>query len=367
MNQGTVNCGEAESYIVSCLRELGKTKEEIDSRVKEVRRDIAATGTYMHTYEELVHGARMAWRNSGRCIGRLFWKTLEVFDCRHIFKEDDIFAALQRHIDYATNGGRVRPAISIFRQSSPDGEPEVRIWNHQLIRYAGYETEHGVTGDPASVPLTRICTKLGWRSDGTDFDILPVVLQTGTREPHIYNLPRQLVKEVPIRHPHMESFHSLGLRWYGVPFISDMALEIGGIRYTAAPFNGWYMGTEIGARNLADPFRYNKLPEVAKLMGLSMDSNINLWKDRALVELNTAVLYSFKLEGVSIVDHHTAADQFVRFEEQEAALGREVSGNWSWLIPPMSPAATPIFHRHYENKIVNPNYHYQRCPFHQAP
>ena len=36
------------------------------------------------------------------------------------------------------------------------------------------------------------------------------------------------------------------MKWYGVPMISDMRLEIGGISYTAAPFNGWYMGTEIG-------------------------------------------------------------------------------------------------------------------------
>ena len=39
-----------------------------------------------------------------------------------------------------------------------------------------------------------------------------------------------------------------------------MCLEIGGICYPAAPFNGWYMGTEIGARNLADTDRYDQLP-----------------------------------------------------------------------------------------------------------
>ena len=63
-------------------------------------------------------------------------------------------------------------------------------------------------------------------------------------------------------------------------------LEIGGIMYTAAPFNGWYMGTEIGARNLADEGRYNKLPLIAKLMGQDTSSETTLWRDRALVELN---------------------------------------------------------------------------------
>ena len=76
--------------------------------------------------------------------------------------------------------------------------------------------------------------------------------------------------------------------------ISDMRLEIGGISYTAAPFNGWYMGTEIGARNLADHDRYNLLPAVAEMMDLDTSRNGTLWKDKALVELNVAVLHSFK-------------------------------------------------------------------------
>jgi nitric-oxide synthase len=43
-----------------------------------------------------------------------------------------------------------------------------------------------------------------------------------------------------------------------------MKLEIGGIEFTACPFNGWYMVTEIG-RNLADTNRYNKLPVYIKI------------------------------------------------------------------------------------------------------
>ncbi|MEH7220345.1 nitric oxide synthase oxygenase, partial [Bacillus toyonensis] len=103
--------------------------------------------------------------------------------------------------------------------------------------------------------------------------------------------------------------------------------------YTAAPFNGWYMGTEIGARNLADQDRYNLLPAVAEMMNLDTSRNSTLWKDKALIELNIAVLYSFKKQGISIVDHHTAAQQFQQFEKQEAACGRVVTGNWVWLIP----------------------------------
>jgi hypothetical protein len=46
----------------------------------------------------------------------------------------------------------------------------------------------------------------------------------------------------------------------------------GGVQYTAAPFNGWYMVTEIGARNFGDIARYNLLPMVAQKLGLGQGS-----------------------------------------------------------------------------------------------
>jgi nitric-oxide synthase len=98
------------------------------------------------------------------------------------------------------------------------------------------------------------------------------------------------------------------------------------------------------------------LPQVAKLMGLDTTSETTLWRDRALVELNIAVLHSFKKAGVSIVDHHTAAAQFKLFEEREAKAGRALTGNWTWLIPPLSPATTHIFHNSYDNRLVKPNF-----------
>ncbi|TRZ05229.1 hypothetical protein HGM15179_021878, partial [Zosterops borbonicus] len=55
-------------------------------------------------------------------------------------------------------------------------------------------------------------------------------------------------------------FSELGLRWHALPAVSNLLLEIGGLEFPAAPFNGWYMGTEIGSRNLCDPHRYHVLP-----------------------------------------------------------------------------------------------------------
>jgi nitric-oxide synthase len=105
------------------------------------------------------------------------------------------------------------------------------------------------------------------------------------------------------------------------------------------------------------------LPQIGSLMELDIKTNTSLWKDRALLELNTAVLHSFKEDGVSIVDHHTAAQQFKKFEEKEIENKRAVSGDWTWLIPPLSPATTHIFHKPYHNKVIKPNYFYQPKPY----
>lgn len=351
----------AERFIQACYSELGKSRDETENRLSEVRQVISEHGRYEHTAEELRHGAKMAWRNSNRCIGRLFWESLQVIDARNIDTEEQMAEALFHHIAHATNGGKIRPVITIFKPQA-DERRRVRIWNHQLIRYAGYETAHGVIGDPASVEFTKICSALGWQGAGTPFDVLPLVLQMGQPLPGLFEIPKSLVMEVPIAHPEISAFSELHLKWYGVPIVSDMRLEIGGIHYTAAPFNGWYMGTEIGARNFADKNRYDMLPKVAAIMGLDTSRETTLWKDKALVELNLAVLHSFKQHGVTIVDHHTAAQQFMRFEEREGKSGREITGSWSWLIPPISPAATPIFHTSYQDKMETPNFFYQDKP-----
>jgi nitric-oxide synthase len=155
----------------------------------------------------------------------------------------------------------------------------------------------------------------------------------------------------------------LGLKWHAVPVIFNMRLEIGGISYTAAPFNGWYMGTEVGARNLGDVKRYNLLPVIAQKMGLEMHSDRTLWKDRALIELNVAVLHSFAQQGVTMVDHHTASRQFVLHEDLEKQAGRTTPADWGWIVPPISGSTTPVFHTPYDNHILTPNLFYQDEPW----
>lgn len=361
---------EASSFLAQCYREL-KLDHELNTRLEQVRGEIEATSTYFHTYKELEYGARVAWRNNVRCIGRIYWKTLKVFDARHLEDIEEIHQALINHVKFATNKGNIRSAITVFRQKMPSDAVGIQIENNQLIRYAGYRQHNGTTlGDPAQLELTEKCLQLGWKpTQKTNFDVLPWLLTLPGKPTVLLDVPLSQIKEVPLEHPNLEWWPSLNMKWHAVPIISDMILEIGGIQYTAAPFNGWYMGTEIGSRNLGDEHRYNLLPLIASKMGIDTNLPYLLWKDRALVELNTSVLYSFQKNQVKINNHHEASDYFIHFEEAEKKQGRSIAADWSWIVPPMSASATAVFHKEYENISVNPNFYYrtrppqQQCPF----
>jgi nitric-oxide synthase, bacterial len=313
----------------------------------------------------------VAWRNSNRCIGRLYWRSLRVRDRRHVTDAEEVAAEAVLHLREATNGGRVRPTVTVFAASTPGREGPL-IWNDQLIRYAGYRRPDGtVVGDPRQADLTEAAMALGWPGGPrTHFDVLPLVVQAPGAPPRLFDVPGDAVLEVPLRHPRFRWFADLGLRWHAVPAISNLCLEIGGVCYPAAPFNGWYMGTEIGARNLADVDRYDQLPVVARLLGLDTSGERSLWRDRALVELNLAVLHSFDAAGVTIADHHTESRRFLTHLAKEERAGRITPADWSWIVPPISGSATAVFHRYYDDADLRPNYvrHRQaRAPAARAP
>ncbi|MFJ9770994.1 nitric oxide synthase oxygenase [Kitasatospora sp. NPDC101157] len=319
-----------------------------EPRLRAVREEIDRTGSYRHTPAELAHGARLAWRNAARCIGRLYWRSLVVRDLRHLSSADDIAAECFEHLRLAGNGGRIRPVVSVFAPDLP-GRPAARILNQQLVRYAGHRVDGAVIGDPAGAALAARARELGWKCAEDRFETLPLLVQERPGErPHWYELPDDTTLEVPLSHPEHGWFAELGLRWYAVPAISDMTLEIGGVRYPTAPFNGWYMGTEIGARNLADADRYDMLGTVAERLGLDTSNDRTLWRDRALVELNLAVLHSFQEAGVTIADHHTESERFLKHVAQERRLGRPTPADWSWIVPPVSGGLTPVYHRYYD-------------------
>ncbi|XP_034942004.1 nitric oxide synthase, salivary gland [Chelonus insularis] len=346
-----------EQYFTS-IRRLNS--EAHRSRWESVQKEVLSTGTYQLSETELVFGAKLAWRNAARCIGRIQWSKLQVFDCRYVTTTSGMFEALCNHIKYGTNKGNIRSAITIFPQRT-DGKHDFRVWNAQLISYAGYKNKDGtILGDPANVEFTELCFKLGWRGPRsgirTKFDVLPLVLSANGHDPDYFDIPPELILELPIIHPTYKWFEELQLKWYALPAVSSMVFDCGGLEFTAAPFNGWYMSTEIGARNFCDVNRYNLLETIAVHMGLDTRTSISLWKDKAMIEANVAVLYSFQMKNVTIVDHHTASESFMKHYENEMRLRKGCPADWLWIVPPVSGSATPVFHQEMALYHLKPSY-----------
>jgi nitric-oxide synthase, bacterial len=353
---------EAQDFLEQLRTECGD-RGCTSARLAQVRAEIAATGTYQHTEQELTRGCKIAWRNTPRCLGKFYWNALAVRDMRHLSTTGEVFDALVEQLKEAANGGRIRLLMTVFA-AQQDGRPPIRIWNSQLVQYAGYRQPDGtVTGDPATADLTRAVEALGWSGRGTPFDVLPIVLQRGDEPPRVYSLPRDAVLEVPITHPELPWLADLGLRWYAFPSISNQRLEIGGLSYPLAPFSAWYTAAEIGARDLSDVSRYNLLPIVAEGMGLNTRTDRTLWKDRAMLELTVAVLHSFDTDGVSLIDHHFASRQFVKHEVREKSTGRPTPANWELIVSPIGGSATPVWERRYEPTILRPNFFDQPAPW----
>lgn len=57
-----------------------------NARWDQVQKEVASSGSYQLTETELIYGAKLAWRNSVRCIGRIQWSKLQViFFYFHLF------------------------------------------------------------------------------------------------------------------------------------------------------------------------------------------------------------------------------------------------------------------------------------------
>ncbi|XP_058453237.1 nitric oxide synthase [Malaya genurostris] len=330
-----------------------------EARWQQVQKEMESKGSYNLSETELIYGAKLAWRNSSRCIGRIQWSKLQVFDCRYVTTTSGMFEAICNHIKYATNKGNLRSAITIFPQRT-DGKHDYRIWNAQLIAYAGYKGQDGkIVGDPINVEFTDFCIKLGWKSKRTEWDILPLVVSANGHDPDYFDYPPELILEVPFSHPQYKWFAELELRWYAVPAVSGMLFDCGGIQFTATAFSGWYMSTEIGCRDLCDVNRRNLLEPIAVKMGLDTRNPTSLWKDKALVEINVAVLHSFQSRNITIVDHHTASESFMKHYENETKLRNGCPADWIWIVPPMSSSITPVYHQEMALYYLRPSFEYQ--------
>ncbi|CAL8331312.1 unnamed protein product [Arctogadus glacialis] len=338
------------------------SKAHVD-RLEEVTKEIQTSNTYQLKDTELIYGAKHAWRNAARCVGRIQWSKLQVFDARDCATAHGMYNYICNHIKYATNKGNLRSAITIYPQRT-DGKHDFRVWNTQLIRYAGYkQPDGGILGDPANIEFTEICIQQGWKPPKGRFDVLPLLLQANGNDPELFEIPEDLILEVHMSHPKFDWFKDLGLKWYSLPAVSNMLMEIGGLEFSGCPFSGWYMGTEIGVRDFCDSSRYNIMEEVANRMGLDTRKTSSLWKDQALVETNIAVLHSFQSAKVTIVDHHSATESFMKHMENEFRVRGGCPGDWVWIVPPMSGSITPVFHQEMLNYRLTPSFEYQADPW----
>jgi hypothetical protein len=89
---------EAEAFIDQMAFELDLAVEPVAMRKAEILADISRTGTYVHTGAELDFGAKVAWRNHTRCIGKLFWRTLVVRDRRNVSAPGAVSEELTEHL-----------------------------------------------------------------------------------------------------------------------------------------------------------------------------------------------------------------------------------------------------------------------------
>lgn len=349
---------EAQAFLALYHAEMKTEATESKRRLKEVDRQIKKAGTYVHTPDELTFGARVAWRNHAQCIGRLYWRSLQVVDRRTVVDPDDIAENLTQHMQTAMNGGKIRSVITVFAPVTAKDLP-AHVGAVQITRYAGHLQRSGdVIGDRANVEATREAQAAGWKGTGGAFDVLPVPIITADGRRVFREIPADATQHIRLKHAQHAKFEDLNLQWYAIPCISGMILSIGGIDYPCAPFNGFYMSTEIASRNLADPWRYDMLKASAAAFGFDPDVADPLWRDRTLTELNAAVLQSYQHAGVTLLDHHTAARDFMQFRAEEAAKGRALHANWSWIVPPQASAVSPPFHLDLHDDAAVPNYYH---------
>ncbi|GBM83063.1 Nitric oxide synthase, partial [Araneus ventricosus] len=88
--------------------------------------------------------------------------------------------------------------ITLFPPRIP-GREDFRVWNPQLINFAGYlQPDGSIIGDPGRLQFTRVCQRLGWKGKGGRFDVLPLVLSAPGEGAKCYELPEELIMMIDI-------------------------------------------------------------------------------------------------------------------------------------------------------------------------
>lgn len=69
------------------------------------------------------------------------------------------------------------------------------------------------------------------------------------------------------------------------------------------------------------------------------------------------------MKNVTIVDHHTASESFMKHYENEMRLRNGCPADWLWIVPPVSGSATAVFHQEMALYHLKPSYDTQVSVF----
>eukprot|EP00984_Skeletonema_dohrnii_P005886 scaffold2082_cov110-Skeletonema_dohrnii-CCMP3373.AAC.1 len=83
-----------------------------EERMAQVREAIHETATYAHTFDELEHGARVAWRNAPKCSNRKYWQQLKLLDCRNVDTNEGMFGSCIKHLTKAVACGSAEAYVT---------------------------------------------------------------------------------------------------------------------------------------------------------------------------------------------------------------------------------------------------------------
>ena len=63
--------------------------------------------------------------------------------------------------------------------------------------------------------------------------------------------------------------------------------------------------------------------------------------------------------GVTITDHHSASESFMKHLDNEQRLRGGCPADWVWVVPPMSGSILPVFHQEMLVYKLKPSFEYQ--------
>jgi nitric oxide synthase oxygenase domain/subunit len=224
---------EAREFCHLFHSELGLSSDMELARWSEIEFHVMIYHTYDLTFEELQHGARVAWRNAPKCPNRAKYMELTVADHRHsVTTNEGMFDATLALLDESISSGSTITRMAVFRAKLPGEKLGPRFWNSSALRFAGYKElgeNGGILGDPVDAEFTEaLINRFGWKAPESKsrFDVLPLLLQINENEPpQHFHIPESYVPIIPIKHPKYPSLAALELCWFGIPVISGMELR----------------------------------------------------------------------------------------------------------------------------------------------